>query len=147
MRKHLIGSFAIALAAFAIASCAVLGGGQTDPVLSAVFHDKVLSQNGAILLGNATLTCNAQAATDYNSWMVPCANPTAAISNVPLPMGMTSAQAVLAVTSFCNVHGFTAGMPAVIQPGACVFGSPAPSMTSTPSATSTPAASASTISK
>jgi hypothetical protein len=121
----------IAILALALAGCATLGGGQTDPILS-MFVPKTLSDQAVILQGQATQNCNAQASKEYNLNMVICGNPTQFVAQIPGNPFVTPAQIATVIGGVCATNGYTSAMPANIQPGNCVFG--------TPTAAPTPAA-------
>jgi len=109
-----IAIYAIAMVGLALAACAVLGGGQTDPILSQ-FIPSTLSDNADVLIGNATQSCNAQAAQEYNLNMVICNNPTNFV---------TQAQIASAITAVCATNSYTASHPQNISVGNCSFPSP-----------------------
>src|ERR1039458_9654223 len=102
-----------------LSGCAQLGGGPTNAVVSNVVPS-TLDINAAVLLDNATLTCNASAADQYNFNMGICANPQAFINQLPpVPLStITPAQEVGAITLACATGSYTnPAMPQNIIPG------------------------------
>ena len=118
-----IAIYAIAMVGLALAACAVLGGGQTDPILSQ-FIPSTLSDNADVLIGNATQSCNAQAAQEYNLNMVICNNPTNFAAQLPGNPFVTQAQIASAITAVCATNSYTASHPQNISVGNCSFPSP-----------------------
>ena len=118
-------TFCFALCALAMAGCAVSGGGPINPITSQ-FVPKSLDINAMVLLDNATLTCNASAADEYNFNMAVCASPQTFINQLPpIPFStVTPAQEVAGVDLACATGSYLApGMPANIVPGpvaACI---------------------------
>ena len=132
MRKSIcLGLIAGALC-FLFAACSVLGGGQTDPLLSKLVPG-TLSDYGPTLAGNCTASCNVQACREYNINMVICGNPTGFVSQLPGNPFVTPAQISAAISAVCNTNGYTAASPTTATAGACVY--PAPSALPTPAAT------------
>jgi hypothetical protein len=125
--------YAIAVMGLALAACAVLGGGQTDPILSQ-FIPSTLSDNADVLIGNATQSCNAQAAQEYNLNMVICANPTNFVAQIPGQPFVTPAQIAAAIGAVCATNSYTSSHPVNISVGNCTFpnGNPTPTPVSTP---------------
>jgi len=112
-----------------LAGCATLGGGQTDPILSKLIPG-TLYDNATILAGNATQSCNAGAAAEYNLNMVICGNPQAFVAQLPGNPFVTPAQIASAIGAVCSTNGYVAGLPATVAVGNCVF--PAPSASAVP---------------
>jgi hypothetical protein len=126
--RNRIATIAIAGALFGaalfFAGCAVLGGGQTDPILSQ-FVPKTLQDNATVLAGNATQSCNAGAAQEYNLNMVICANPTAFVSQIPGNPFVTPAQIAAVIGGVCATNGYDlAGLPATVAVGNCTYPAP-----------------------
>ena len=118
-RIKLIFLAAIATAAFAAWGCAQLGGGPTNIIASQIVPNS-LDANAQVLLDNATVTCNASAADQYNFNMQICANPQAFINQLPpIPMStITPAQEVGVITLACATGSYNApGLPTSVVPG------------------------------
>lgn len=115
--------FVLGLAVLVV-GCAVLGGGQTNPILSKLVPG-TLSDYGPTLAGNCTQSCNVEACREYNFNMVICLNPTGFVSQLPGNPFVTPAQIADAVTAVCNTNGYTSTSAATVTAGACVY--PAPS--------------------
>jgi hypothetical protein len=113
----------IAIALAMLAGCATMGGGQTNPILSQ-FVPKTLQDNPVILNGNATNSCNAAAAQEYNLNMVICADPTKFAASLPGNPFVTQAQIAQAIGVVCATNGYNSGLAAQVDPGNCVFPAP-----------------------
>lgn len=121
LRNYLIGLTLLLVTLFVLAcmsGCAQLGGGPTNTVISQVVPNS-LDINATVLLDNATVTCNAAAADQYNANMNICSNVGAYISSLPaIGFGVTPAQEQGVVTLACVSGGYTvAGLPTTIAPG------------------------------
>jgi hypothetical protein len=122
--KRIHGFLALTAFALLFAGCAVLGGGQTDPILSQ-FIPKTLQDNATVLAGNATQSCNAGAAQEYNLNMVICANPQTFVSQLPGNPFVTPAQITQVIQGVCATNGYMVpGLPPTIAVGNCTFPGP-----------------------
>ncbi len=115
----------VAAIALAVWGCAVLGGGQTDPILSKLIPN-TLYDNADVLAGNATNSCNAGAAKEYNLNMVICSNPQSFVAQLPGNPFVTPAQIASAIAAVCATNSYSGKAPTV-SVGNCVFPTPAPS--------------------
>ena len=117
----------VAIAAFVLtAGCGLIatsGGGQTDPILSQIIP-KTLQDNPVILSGNATNSCNAAAAAEYNLNMQICADPTKFAANLPPNPFVKAADAASAIALVCATNGYNSGLPLQVSPANCVFPAP-----------------------
>lgn len=129
LRNYAIGLalllFGLFTAAY-VSGCSVLGGGQTNPILSKLVPN-TLSDYGPTLAGQCQESCNVGACKEYGLNMVICANPNGFVSQLPGNPFATPAQITAAITAVCNTNGYTASSPATVTAGNCVFTPPAPS--------------------
>lgn len=127
MKRLLI--YGLSILALALAACSVLGGGQTNPILSKLVPG-TLSDYGPTLAGNCTESCNVEACREYNLNMVICLNPTGFVSQLPGNPFVTPAQIASAISAVCSVNGYSTSSPPQVTAGGCVF--PSPSALPTP---------------
>jgi hypothetical protein len=129
-RFTVLAMLSLALAApLVLIACATQGGGQTDPILSQLIP-KTLYDNADILAGNATQSCNAGAAAEYNANMVICNNPTAFVAQLPpIPLStITPAQIASAISAVCAVNSYVPSKSANVAVGNCIFPAPSASL-------------------